>query len=179
MPCVCSSRKKASNRTEHVDVRCGENRQGPYEFSSAPRPMSSTRVGRRCPAERDHCHLRIAGRKISNAGAGRHTGRGADGNSYADTARRSHDLQTARQRLPLQHRLRNVQRSYPRHTGSGRRAETDSRRQSRVAICLDGRTVLSVPQRVTLADILLYCSIVFSNDRGGQPLPSEHANLQA
>ena len=141
--------------------------------------MSSTRVGRRCPAERDHCHLRIARRKISNAGTGRHNGRGAGGNSHMDTARRHHDLQTARQRLPLQQRPRNVQSSYPRHTGSGRRAETDSRRQSRVAVCLDGRTVLSVPQRFTLADILLYCSIVFGNDGGGQSLPSDHATLQA
>jgi len=38
---------------------------------------------------------------------------------------------------------------------------------------------LSVPQRFTLADILLYCFIVFGNDRGDQPLPSDHANLQA
>jgi len=30
-----------------------------------------------------------------------------------------------------------------------------------------------------LADILLYCFIVFGNDRGGQLLPSDHANLQA
>ena len=44
---------------------------------------------------------------------------------------------------------------------------------------LDARTGLSVPQRFTLADILLYCFIVFGNDRGDQPLPSDHANLQA
>ena len=141
--------------------------------------MSSARVGRRCRTERDHCHLRIAGRKISNVGAVRHNGRAAGGNSHVDTVRRPHDLRTARQRLPLQHRLRNVQSSYPRHTGSGRQAETDSRRQSRVAVRRDGGTVLSVPQRFTLADIVLYCFIVFGNDRGGQPLPPDHANLRA
>ena len=36
-----------------------------------------------------------------------------------------------------------------------------------------------MPQRFTLADILPYYFIVFGNDRGDQPLPSDHANLQA